>query len=308
MVRKNRIKLAKDGAIYHVMTKTVLDQFLFKEASVKEWIYNKILHLSRCYYIDLYAVSVMSNHYHIVLAVRKPTPDGSDIRKRFELLQDANKVPNLWTDEFDRWYEKLTDLSDFMRALNQSISQHINKLRGGSGHVWGKRFLSLPIEDGPGLLACLAYVELNPVRAGLARSPKQYRWCSAGRHTLLGKTSGGIYFPKLGAFSSLRPKFHQKAFYILVHHLALKEKGLESELPNTWLGWEELLKQIDQNQLLEMTFHKTKWAIHSLMLGSKKFCSEIVNQFQLQANNHPKVFEIRPGLFNAKQRIGQFLI
>lgn len=57
----------------------------------------------------------------------------------------------------------------------------INKREGWSGYLWQGRFSSFPMDD-PHLFAAMAYVELNPVRAGLARRPEDWKWSSARAH------------------------------------------------------------------------------------------------------------------------------
>jgi putative transposase len=62
------------------------------------------------------------------------------------------------------------------------FAQIVNKIHGGSGHLWGDRFFSCPIDD-THLVAAMRYTEMNPVRAGLVNTPASYKWSSADVHT-----------------------------------------------------------------------------------------------------------------------------
>ncbi len=181
MARPIRLKLAKDAVTYHVMTRTAQQEYLFEEPKIREWVYKQITWLASIYYVDLYSVSVMSNHYHIILSVRKPAKLESHLKARFEEHQKTRKHPKIWREwRLDPWYEKLTDLSLFMKELNETVARYLNRLNQRHGHVWGDRFKSVLIEDGAGLLTCMAYVELNAVRAGMVEKPSEYRFCSVG--------------------------------------------------------------------------------------------------------------------------------
>lgn len=65
-----------------------------------------------------------------------------------------------------------------MKALGQRYVQHINRSHGRSGTLWEGRFRSCLIQDDAYLLACMRYIELNPVRAGMVAQPRDYRWSS----------------------------------------------------------------------------------------------------------------------------------
>lgn len=65
-----------------------------------------------------------------------------------------------------------------MKHLAQRHAQHVNRTYRRSGTLWEGRFRSCLVESEPYLLACCRYIELNPVRAGLVRDPRDYPWSS----------------------------------------------------------------------------------------------------------------------------------
>ena len=77
---------------------------------------------------------------------------------------------------------KLSSLSEFVREIKVGFARYYNKNHHRRGYFWGERFKSVIVENGETLINCLAYIDLNPVRAGLVERPEDYRWNSLGYH------------------------------------------------------------------------------------------------------------------------------
>ena len=86
--------------------------------------------------------------------------------------------------------EREDSLAVLLRRVHGRYAQYYNARHGRSGHLWQNRYFSCCVAPGQ-LWAALAYVEMNPVRAGLAERPGDYRWSSAGAH-LGTKDAGGL--------------------------------------------------------------------------------------------------------------------
>ena len=80
----------------------------------------------------------------------------------------------------ERYTRRMWDLSEFMKAVKQKFTQWYNNRNGLSGTLWEGRFKSVLVEDGYAARMTAAYIDLNPVRAGMVKDPKDYRWCSYG--------------------------------------------------------------------------------------------------------------------------------
>jgi hypothetical protein len=80
----------------------------------------------------------------------------------------------------ERYFRRMWDLSQFMKTLKQRFTSWFNRQHGRKGTLWEERFKSVLVEDGHAARTTAAYIDLNPVRAGIVEDPKDYRWCSYG--------------------------------------------------------------------------------------------------------------------------------
>lgn len=73
------------------------------------------------------------------------------------------------------------------------LQEVYNKLHRRSGYFWGEKFKSVIVEDGDMLINCLAYIDINPVRANMVERPEDYRWSSIGYHVQSSNKDGFLY-------------------------------------------------------------------------------------------------------------------
>ena len=160
----------------------------------KEWIVQRLRQLALCFAIDICAYAVLSNHYHLVLHIaqeRARTWSKEEVVQRWTALFKEPLVVQRWranqatqaeriTAEaiIERWRTRLFDISWFMRCLNEHLARRINDDDGRSGRVWDARFKSQALLDDVALLTAMAYVDLNPVRAGIAENPEESEFTS----------------------------------------------------------------------------------------------------------------------------------
>jgi REP element-mobilizing transposase RayT len=150
----------------------------------KGWVEDRLHTLAQAFSVSIYAYAVMSNHLHVVIRV-DPTAvaDWTDeeVARRWthayagqygdvpeQAVLDA-RVEQL-LQQPDRLLEvraRLGSLSWFMRALNEPIARMANREDHCTGHFWEGRFKSQVLLDEQAVLSCMAYVDLNPVRAGI---------------------------------------------------------------------------------------------------------------------------------------------
>ncbi|MCB1132519.1 MAG: hypothetical protein KDN05_15440, partial [Verrucomicrobiae bacterium] len=91
----------------------------------------------------------------------------------------------------DRFTYRMHDLSEFMKGLLQRYTQWHNRRHSRSGRLWEDRFKSVIVEDGVAARTIAAYIDLNPVRAGVVNDPAEYRWSSYGEAIGAGVRSNG---------------------------------------------------------------------------------------------------------------------
>jgi hypothetical protein len=81
---------------------------------------------------------------------------------------------------------KLASLSEFVRDIKVTFARYYNCRHNRRGYFWGDRFKSVIVDRGETLVNCLAYIDLNPLRAGIVKQPEKYRWNSIGYHLQTG--------------------------------------------------------------------------------------------------------------------------
>lgn len=155
----------------------------------KGWLVERVKFLSSVYAIDVCAYAVMSNHYHLVLFINQEEANGwtqEEVMDRWgqlfptsakrikDLLAAAknNTTRQVYEKRIEEWREQLTDISWFMRCINEFVARRANKEDGCKGRFWEGRFKSQALLDEKALLSCMAYVDLNPVRAKMAPTPE----------------------------------------------------------------------------------------------------------------------------------------
>ena len=182
--------IKSEGGTYHVFSRCVRRSFLcgFDELTGRDfshrraWIVQRVLALSEIFAISVYAYAVMSNHYHLVVRMESSeltdeevaerwlklcpvSGDEGDVDKRFlnrkaQIIQDANRVTEL--------HQRLHSLSWFNCFINEPLARLANKEDNCKGRFWEGRFKSQILLDEASVLACMVYVDLNPIRAGVA--------------------------------------------------------------------------------------------------------------------------------------------
>ena len=161
----------------------------------KVWLVERIKFLASVFAIDVCAYAIMSNHYHLVLFVNQEQAKGwseeeiidrwgilfpSSTQKTLNLLKssESEAVREAYQEKIEAWRENLQDISWFMRSLNEYIARMANKEDGCKGRFWEGRFKSQALLDEKALLSCMAYVDLNPLRAKMAATPETSNFTS----------------------------------------------------------------------------------------------------------------------------------
>ncbi len=140
----------------------------------------------------------MSNHFHLLVEVPpRPKERVSDewILEKLALLYSPQQLADVrhqlglfarvdtekGREEYEAYREKflyrMWDLGQFMKTLKQRFTQWYNRHHGVKGTLWEQQYKSVIVESGEAARVMAAYIDLNPVRAGIVQDPKDYRWC-----------------------------------------------------------------------------------------------------------------------------------
>ena len=197
----------EETAIVHVVSRVVRRCFLLGTDPLtgknydhrKPWIERLLQHQAMYFGIDLLCFTLLSNHMHLVL---KSQPDivkkwsSREVARRWLMLCPKRKLPdgspaepketeiNSIINDAVKLAQirlRLSDISWWMRLLCQKIAQTANKEDEATGKFFESRFRAVRILDEAGLLACAAYVDLNPIRAALAETLETSDYTSVQR-------------------------------------------------------------------------------------------------------------------------------
>jgi REP element-mobilizing transposase RayT len=165
----------------------------------KRWLEERLAFLAGQFGIDILGFSILSNHFHLVLRNRpdvvatwsdtevaarwlalcpfRKTPTGTPAEPTPAELDTVRNVPSRLAEIRSR----LSDLSWLMRMIAEPIARRANQEDELSGRFWQGRFKAVRLCDEAAILACAVYVDLNPIRAGLARTPEASPFTSVQR-------------------------------------------------------------------------------------------------------------------------------
>jgi REP element-mobilizing transposase RayT len=156
----------------------------------RAWFEKRLEKLSTAFAINICAYAIMHNHNHLVLHVdSEKAKCWSDIEvlRRWHSVHPNKAISAMYLDPSQRktltslqistvkktvkvYRERLCSISFFMKALNQYIASKANKEDDCTGKFWESRFKSQALLDERAIISCMIYVDLNPIRAGIASS------------------------------------------------------------------------------------------------------------------------------------------
>jgi hypothetical protein len=200
--RSKQVSL-QDTRYYHLISRCVRRAYLCGEDSHtkqsfehrRQWMVDRIRFLTTVFAIDVAAYAVMSNHYHLVVYIDESEAlawSEEEVCQRWQqlyhlhpLVERLQKGQSSCQAERDKahniineWRSRLSDLSWLMRNLNEHIARKANAEDNCKGRFWEGRFKSQALLDGKAVLTCMAYVDLNPVRAKMVESIQSSQYTS----------------------------------------------------------------------------------------------------------------------------------
>ena len=196
-----RSEIVEKGTVgvYHCVSRCVRRAFLCGNDKLsgksfehrREWIRGRLSLLVDLFAVEVIAYAAMSNHLHSVIKVRPDRASNwsdKEVAQRWRTLFPFRRTDDGYPEEPNKveidaivgqkklvalYRERLSDVSWFNRCLNENIAKRANREDECKGRFWEGRFKCQRIFDVAGIIACSAYVDLNPVRAGIAKTPEQ---------------------------------------------------------------------------------------------------------------------------------------
>jgi hypothetical protein len=195
-----------------------------------------------------------------------------------------------------RYTRRMNDLSEFMKSLLERFTKWFNRTHSRSGTLWEDRFKSVIVESGTAARTIAAYIDLNPVRAGMVNDPADYRWSSYGEAVGGGKKGNGkkareglvrAYFCDQGVGFESGKWLEVSRLYRRSMGLALGRKPGQAEISGTAKGIGQSTKntaetlEIDGNEtvirdlgMAKMLRCRVRYFTDGAVIGSKEFVNE----------------------------------
>lgn len=288
-MRMARIKIRGRGAVYHCISRVVGGHALLGDLE-KEKLRQMLWQQAGFTGVEVITYCLMSNHIHLLLRVPggPVATDGELVARavRFyggespyvQTLQQAlGTSGSLPEDLRAGLLVRMGDVSVFMKELKQRFSRWYNKQQGRFGTLWAERFKSLLVEDQPSALqAVAAYVDLNPVRAGLVTDPKDYRWSGYG------EAVAGQEGARRGLAS-----FHEKPDWATVgaayRQVLVVTAGRAGHSAKVALDGESIRRELARGGELtlgEVLRLRVRYFSDGVVLGSQNYVNEVFAEFR----------------------------
>jgi len=190
IARKHLISADQPGC-YHLISRCVRRAFLCGDRAEhrRAWVTERIQAAAASFTVDVLAYAVMGNHLHVVV---RTDPDrvarwtANDVAQRWAVAHphlNAEGACEPWDPALietkagnaawiSRARGRLRSISWFMKSIKEQLARRANRADRCTGHFWEGRFQSVPLLDERAILACMAYVDLNPIRARMATTPE----------------------------------------------------------------------------------------------------------------------------------------
>jgi REP element-mobilizing transposase RayT len=197
MARTRRIKAA-ESAFYHITSRITGKQFLLNDPDVKQMMLDALARAAVFSGVKVGSFCIMDDHFHLLCHIPSSemgTLPDDEFANRLKALYGKVKTERLfmrWSklrqhgdtarveSEMARYKRRMHDLSEFVKTFKEEFRRAFAKKVEYSGRIWGDRFFSTLVEGAKYFSLCRAYIETNPVRAGICKRMDEYAWNTLG--------------------------------------------------------------------------------------------------------------------------------
>ena len=291
---------------YHVISRTTGQEFKLGDLE-KEHLMKRIKLLSSVYFARVFTFAILSNHFHLLVQMRcgDDVPD-EEIERRFRLRYGPKRpFPKAAAAHYR---SKWSDLSEYVKEIKQGFAYWYNRKENRRGYFWSERFKSVVVEDGPALLSCMAYIDLNAVRANLVDRPESYRYCGLGYHMGSGNKDHflSIDVPELSAEDAAPVEVYRRYVYEVG---SVERFDGKRPIPKAVI---QAAEKNDYRVSTALLFrHRSRYFTESVVLGSKDFVrgvyADLRTFLKTKQDRDPTKINGLEGLYSMK-RLGKSVL
>jgi REP element-mobilizing transposase RayT len=192
VARIPRLRISEEEGSYHIISRVIGkkgEDFLIDEEGKNYLLYLLKLCCSS-YFVKLHSFCILDNHFHLLISENQAEAQSATVEQlmeRYRILKKVDYSHRLSDDvmaaqlQIDALRSRFSDISRFVQELKQCFGRWYNKKHDRRGTLWTDRFKSILVSKGRAQVDVSAYIELNPVRAGIVSRPEDYKWCSLGQ-------------------------------------------------------------------------------------------------------------------------------
>lgn len=292
-MRRGRIKVSSEGgeAVYHCISRVVNGERVM-DAGAREVLRKQLWQTAEYCGVQIQTYAILSNHFHVLVRVpQKRALSDEELLRRYRLLHTKPtryqtqrlEVIEAWLKQGNRegevWREgqreQMNDVSWFMKLVKQRFTIWYNKTHGRYGTLWAERFKSVLIEPRHHAIQTVAlYIDLNPLRAGLVKDPKDYRYSGYGEAVAGGRQA------REGLQSVYGENWEQTQS---AHRQGLYGKAVETRQNAAAISerdFETVLKQKGRLSLSEVLRCRVRYFTDGAVLGSRAFVEKHLEDYR----------------------------
>jgi len=310
-----KIESRHSAAVYHCMSHTVSEVRLDDRA--REILRKQLWQIADYCGVHIFTYALMSNHFHVLVRVPLKTDDVPDaeLLRRHNVLYPKLSMPQaarmkivreqLKTNgpEAVKWRKQqlalMCDISPFMKLLKQRFSVWFNRTQNRRGTLWSERFKSVLVEGRGNVLSTMAaYIDLNPVRAGMAADPKDYRFCGyaealkgnkIAQTGIINIVTGQPGADNAGgrAGSGVKWSDAQQAYRMRLFGDGVRQRAGKASM--TPAQFEKVMEQNGTLPMPDVLRCRVKYFTDGVVLGGKAFVAEQLARYRRQTGLRKRI-------------------
>ncbi len=298
-MRESRVKLSGEKAVYHVIDRCGRGRFDL-EAKDKERLVDLMRQAALYTGCQVLTFAVLDNHMHTLLLVPGDSPAELSDRqflkrvaalygkeelqylrslvaaRDHETLEVREKAAARYAQERAQHERRMHDVSEYVKIVKQRFAMVWNKQRQTFGRFWADRFKSVLVENTPEALRTVAaYIDLNAVRAGIVKDPKDYRWSGYAEAVAGRKPARAGLKAAIGESDwRVASREYRKLLYGMGSELAVNAQGRPKRSLSD-KAVQEIHEQGGELSLSALLRCRVRYFTDGLVYGSERFVEEI---------------------------------